>query len=378
MTEKIRIALIIPGGIGTGKNNMGVPVLERLVRRLAPVFDITVFSLFKVNSTYRAEGFQLISIPGTNVLIRAIRLFWMFRAHHGKRRFAVVHGFWALPSGFLAVCLASLFGLKSVVSILGGDVVAMREIQYGQLQKPIHRRLVLWTLRHADEVVSLTKYLVANLARFDLNRNDIRIIPWGIDTSVFYFQPHIRQTVVEFYHIGNLHPVKDQHTLLKAFRLIVNEIPARLTIIGEGVDQEKVDQWLTDLNLKQHVSLLKQMPYESLVEHYHRADVLLHTSLSEGQCEVVTEAMSCGVMVCGTSVGLMYDIPECCFSVPVGDYNALASGVILLLSDPERAAHIVDNAHRWSTEHSMNWTVIKMSDLYSGLSGFNPHRQGLK
>jgi hypothetical protein len=62
-----------------------------------------------------------------------------------------------------AVILARILGVKSIVSILGGDAIALPEINYGQLQRPLSRMLILWTLQRADEVVVLTKYLLHNL-----------------------------------------------------------------------------------------------------------------------------------------------------------------------------------------------------------------------
>ena len=106
------------------------------------------------------------------------------------------------------------------------------------------------------------------------------------------------------------------------------------------------------------------MPYEDLVSHYHQADVLLHTSLSEGQSEVVTEAMSCGVLVCGTKVGLMYDQPTCCISVPVQEAEMLAQEVLKILHDAGRINMIRRNAYAWSSAHSIYWTAAEVSKLY--------------
>lgn len=359
--------MIIPGGIGTGKNNMGVPVLEQLVKLLSKEFDVTVFSLFKINESYRPDNFQLIGINGHNFVSRSMNLVATFKRLHANRKFSVVHGFWAMPSGFFAVCLAKIFRLKSIVSILGGDAISLPEIGYGQLQKTLNKKLIFWTLRQADEVISLTRYLIGNLNNLNFYRNDIKVIPWGIDTRLFTYKPRRSGDVIQFYHIANLHPVKDQLTLLKAFRLIADHIPARLTIIGEGADLNRLESWIADLRLEKDVVRLDQLAYNSLPHHYHQADVLLHTSLSEGQSEVVTEAMSCGVIVCGTSVGLMYDLPECCFSVPVHDYENLAKGVLNLLGDTDRLNEIRERAHAWCSAHSIEWTAGELAKVYRSL-----------
>src|SRR4026208_1756739 len=96
--KKTSIAIIITGGIGTGKNNLGVPVLERLVRLLSRDFEITVFSLFQINRDYRPAGFQLIDVSHPVSPIRFAKLLLTVRQHHKKKNFRVIHGFWAIPS----------------------------------------------------------------------------------------------------------------------------------------------------------------------------------------------------------------------------------------------------------------------------------------
>jgi hypothetical protein len=154
---KLRVALIIPGGIGTGHNNIGVPVLERIVTHLSKKFHITVFSLFKVNEGYKQNDFELVSISGANTLIKIVKFIIFFIREHRKKKFQVVHGFWALPSGFLAVLTGKIFRIKSIVSVLGGDAIALPQINYCQLQTYSSRKFILWTLDNAEEVISLTQ-----------------------------------------------------------------------------------------------------------------------------------------------------------------------------------------------------------------------------
>ena len=364
MQKKRNIALIIPGGIGTGHNNIGVPVLERIVQLLAKDINLTVFQLYRVNENYSAEGFELIDTYSANPILKSIKFFFLFWKTHRQRKFEVVHGFWALPCGFLAVVVGKIFGIKSIVSVLGGDAISLPEIQYGQLQTPLYRKLILWTLREASEVIFLTQYLVENIRKFGFARKDIKIIPWGIDIVLFASKEKSFSNPVQFLHIANLHPVKDQETLLRAFKIISDKISAQLTIIGEGILENQVKALITELNLQDSVTMQGLLPYEELPTYYHKADVLLHTSLSEGQCEVVTEAMSCGVLVCGTKVGLLYDLPDCCVAVPVQDDQALALETLELIANPIHADKLRTNAKKWTKEHSIGWTVDRMKELY--------------
>jgi glycosyltransferase involved in cell wall biosynthesis len=136
-----------------------------------------------------------------------------------------------------------------------------------------------------------------------------------------------------------------------------------LIIVGSGVDYDKVMGWIAGHRLE-NVFIKEPVPYEQLSTIYHSADVLLHTSLSEGQSEVVTEAMSCGLPVCGTRVGLMHDLPECCVTADVRDYKTLAEKTIALMKDQERMNEIRMKAQHWTSQHDITWTSKQLMSLY--------------
>lgn len=358
-----KIALIIPGGLGTGKNNIGVPVLEQVIQLMTPQFDITVFQLFQTNKDYKVKGFELLDFKSGNKLIQYLNFVISFYKANRKKKFTVIHGFWVWPCGFLAVILGKIFGIKSIVSILGGDAASIPEIRYGHLRKFFSRRIILWTLKNADEANALTHYLENNLKSVGLKRK-LQIIPWGVNQVLFQFKVKPLQNPIQFLHIANFHPVKDQKTLLRTFEIIHSILPSHLTIIGEGNSKYDIKQWISQLKLEHAVTLRGQLPYNLLPSVYYESDILLHTSLAEGQSEVVTEAMSCGTLVAGTKVGLLHDLPQCCLSVPVGDYRGLALSVIAIVHDKEKMQQICYTANRWAISHSIEWTVNRITELY--------------
>lgn len=363
MTKRSALAIIVPGGVGTGKNNIGVPVLLGLLKLISSKYDVTVFQLSETNANYQPEGFELVSAYHSNPVLRIIRFPFTFQKHHRRKKFVAVHGFWAMPPGLLAVVAGKLFGVKSIVSVLGGDAVALPEIDYGRLHKPMLRRLIFWALKNATHVNALTKYLVSNLRQYGFEQ-EVDIIPWGVDRDLFDYHPKPLRRNITFLHVANLNDVKDQETLLKAFSIINKEIPSRLVIVGAGAGLQKVLRLIKQLQLEKAVTILNPVPYESLSAIYHSADVLLHTSLSEGQCEVVTEAMSCGLPVCGTRVGLMHDLPDCCVTVDVRDFESLAAKTIALVRDPARMNDMRMRAHQWTSHHDIFWTGDQLLELY--------------
>ena len=362
--QKLKVAIIIPGGVGTGKNNIGVPVLESLIRLMSRDSKVTVFQLYRKNKSYQPSGFEFIDIYSKLPVIKSLKFAWSFWKVQRKTKFDVVHGFWAFPCGFLAALAGKIFQVKSVISLQGGDAISLPEIKYGQLYKWLSRKLVLWALHRVDVLVSPTQYLVHNLQKFGFNRKDIKYIPLGVDISLFMFRNKSLGQPIQFLHIANLHPVKDQVTLLKAFQIISNQVACHLTIIGEGIWERKIKLLAKELKISGMISFLAPITYEDLPPVYYQSDVLLHTSLSEGHPIVVEEAMSCGVVVCGTKVGLLYDLPECCVAVPVGDYGSLAGETLKLISDRLRMDAIRKRAHKWVTTHSARWTIENFKKIY--------------
>jgi glycosyltransferase involved in cell wall biosynthesis len=362
--QKKHIAIIIPGGIGTGKDNAGVPVLEQTVKKLAQQFEVTVFQLFKTNDDYNASTFKLVDIPQGSSLRKWWTLFFIFRRLHRQQKFHAIHAFWAMPCGFFAVLLGKIFKIKSLISLQGGDAIALPEINYGQLNRPLQRRILLWALRRCTHLLCPTRFMYDNLIRSGLKRASVDFIPLGVDDSIFTFQEKPIGLPIQFLHIGNFNRVKDQATLLRAFSLITNEAPAQLTIIGEGELEGELKTLTEELLLADVVTFRKPVAHYELVSIYRSNDILLHTSLSEGHPIVAEEAMSCGVLVCGTAVGLFYDLPDCCTSTNVKDHRALASAVLSLINDKQRMNIQRSNAHQWARQHSMKWTVEKIAELY--------------
>lgn len=363
MSLRPAVAWVIPGGVGTGKDHIGVPVLNELLHRIAKDFELVVFSLAKINPGFEAKGFTLVEVPYRNPVLGAFHLFRAVRREHKRYAFVAIHGFWGLPTGLLAVVAGKWLGIRSIVSVLGGDAAGIPAIQYGRLHKPFHRRLLFWGLHHANSINALTYYLVKNLEQAGFHRS-IDVLPWGVDASTFRYRAKPLGTPIQFLHVANFHPVKDQATMLRAFAHISCKIDSQLTIVGSGVDEARVRALIHELGLDNLVQILAPMPYSKLPEVYHRSDVLLHTSLSEGQCEVVTEAMSCGVVVCGTQVGLMYDLAHACVTAAVGDDRTLAEKVLELLSDPVKFETLRKAAHEWTRAHDLTWTAAKLHSLY--------------
>ena len=110
------------------------------------------------------------------------------------------------------------------------------------------------------------------------------------------------------------------------------------------------------------------VPYADMPHHYQETDLMLHTSLSEGQCMALTEAAASGVLMAGTRVGLLWDLGErCAIVVEPGDFAGLADQVLDILPRTAEWRDKVESARKWSAGHSFDWTVNEFTSLIRSL-----------
>jgi hypothetical protein len=104
------------------------------------------------------------------------------RGAHGRSHFDIVHGLWADTSGFAALVAGRLLRVPSVVTVAGGEMVSLPDIEYGGSRTRKGRMLVAATLRLATAVTSAAEF---TLGRLRARRPDARLIILGADTGRF-------------------------------------------------------------------------------------------------------------------------------------------------------------------------------------------------
>jgi glycosyltransferase involved in cell wall biosynthesis len=192
-------------------------------------------------------------------------------------------------------------------------------------------------------------------------KKSMTIIPWGVESAHYGFSPKKRRSVLHIIHVGHLTPVKDQATLLKAVALIAKRHAVELRIFGVDCMQGAIQKLGSALGIEKSVQFLDMIPYHEMPEQYAWADIMLHTSLSEGQSMALTEAAACGVLLAGTRVGLLYDLgEECGITVEVGNFEELATKVLGILSDQESWNRKIQQARLWSEAHDLTWTLNRI------------------
>ena len=132
-----------------------------------------------------------------------------------------------------------------------------------------------------------------------------------------------------------LSPEKDHGTLLRAFRLLLDQAPnSRLLLIGWGAEEQRVEEMARQLGIDHRMHNLR---HRSDVERLLSAlDVTTLSGLREGLPLTLLEGMAIGMPSVATAVG---EIPEllsnnCGIAVTPESAEGLAQGFLQYQRDP--------------------------------------------
>lgn len=202
------------------------------------------------------------------------------------------------------------WGCPTVVSCHGSEVNVRPHLAGGaefvaRLRSSFHQ---------VDAVHCVSRAIAGQAALYGMDAERAWLVHSGIDTR--FFGPGARNRTaggdLRIVSVGLLRWLKGHEYALRtiyelgrqgvAVRLdVLGEDPERL--LGEPSDRPRLENTIAQLGLESRVRVHGQVPPEQVRRHLHAADVLLHTSLSEGIPTAVLEAMACALPVVVTDCG---------------------------------------------------------------------------
>lgn len=194
------------------------------------------------------------------------------------------------------------------------------------------------TYDYADEIYTLYGGNQRMQITFGAPADKIGIIPNGV--VIESYPPREQRRPDQPFRIGfvgRVVPIKDVKTLLMACRQVVEQVPnTEVYIIGPTEeDQQYYEECLTLTSLLGLEGKVRYTGRANVREYYPKLDVLVMTSISEGQPLVILEAWCAEVPVVATDVG------ACAEMILGGDEEdkALgAAGFVTQVGSPQETA----------------------------------------
>ena len=241
--------------------------------------------------TQRRDGFDLRQVT------RIARLIRQFRPD-------VIHSHHYTPYLYTALA-ASYAGFGPIIFTEHGR-------HWPDVVSPIRRAVNQLLRLRRDRVVAVCDFIADALRlRERIASRDVRIIPNGV-VCALYDRPRRPEWLAGLIgapprtpillQVGRLHSIKDHATSIRAFAQAMGAHGgARLVLAGEGPEAQSIHSLIRELGLEQAVHCLGLRG--DIPDLLASADIFVSSSLSEGACLAILEAMAAGLPVAATDVG---------------------------------------------------------------------------
>ncbi|MFN3390891.1 MAG: N-acetyl-alpha-D-glucosaminyl L-malate synthase BshA [Meiothermus ruber] len=265
----------------------------------------------------------------------------------------LVHAHYAIPHATSAI-LARDMGLdiKVVTTLHGTDVTLVG-------REPAFARTTQHAVRTSDAVTAVSHSLAQD-ARTKLGvAREIEVIYNWVDPERFkpnrdpayrarFAQPE--EAIV--LHVSNFRAVKRPLDALRVFAGILERMPARLLMIGDGPLRQECMELADELEIAGRVQFLESTP--SIEKFMSVADLFLLPSEQESFGLVALEAMASGVPVVASRVGGLPELIEegkTGFLCPMGDIQGMLEASLEILTSRTRRRNMGEAARARAIEH---------------------------
>lgn len=167
--------------------------------------------------------------------------------------------------------------------------------------------------------------------------------------------------------MGSLNEAKDYPTMLRALSFLLEKMPVRLKILGDGPLRSELESLAGRLGVSGHVEFLGFVrdPFPVISS----SDAYLMSSRWEGLPTALIEAMACGIPVVSTRAPYgpeeIIIHGECGLLVDVGDARGIADSLYTILNDLHLRAHFIETGlERVHSMFSRDKLMHDLQDLF--------------
>lgn len=216
-----------------------------------------------------------------------------------KEKIELVHAFWFLPQGIVAMIVKLFLNVDYIVTALGGDMFPFKT----------NNKLFLWFYKkiadNASFVTAVNQIFVKELKT--LNQQKIYYVPNGVDIHNLKPAENIKKNT-NILFVGRLTEKKGVIYLIEALKKIDKKIYNKLLIVGDGPLRIILEKKVRELGIENKVYFFGSKPYKELFKFYNESMFIVVPSITtsdgdrEGFPTVYLDAMACGCPIIASRI----------------------------------------------------------------------------
>lgn len=287
------IVFLTPGFAQNEQDSATIPAIREYIKALKeelPNLKITIISLQYPFSkkTYNWHDCSIIPLAGKNKKYKKIQIwnkaFQVLKNINEENPISIIHSFWLGECAFIGNLFSKKYNTKHICTLMGQDVKKNLYLKLLPIQK---MNLVCVSDLQQQQLVK----------KFNLQP---KIISWGINPSHF---SNLAEKTIDIIGVGSLIPLKNYDLFIDIIFEIQKTQPLKVILIGDGVEKEKLQEKIKQLQLEKAITLTGLLPYSETIEQIAKSKTLLHTSNYEGFGMIFAEALQGKTIIVSKNVG---------------------------------------------------------------------------
>ncbi len=203
-----------------------------------------------------------------------------------------------------------------------------------------------------------------------LEKNIIKITP-ALDLNLFTAVDKNQSEIIQIKTIARLHWIKGLDYTLETLAILKSQgFNFHYTIIGDGIEKERLLFAVHQLGLSKNVTFTGKLSPQKIINELETAAIYLQYSIQEGFCNAVLEAQAMGLLcIVSDAEGLQENVldAETGFVVPKRNPEILANKIIevIHLSEEEKEKIISNAVNRVKTTFTIEKQIKQFIDFYT-------------
>lgn len=290
-----------------------------------------------------------------------------------REKLDILHVHYAIPHASAAYMARQILASQGVhipfvTTLHGTDITLVGK-------DPSFEPVITFCLNESDAVTAVSESLKQDTYTHFNTTRDIHVIPNFVHTKPMALEDleDIRSRYASseepvLCHVSNFRKVKRVEDVLMVFKLVNDQIPSKILMVGDGPERYGLEELCAKLGLCDRVKFIGKVRDTQAVLEI--SDLFLLPSETESFGLAALEAMAVGVPVISSNTG---GIPEVNvqgvtgFMSNVGDVEDMAKNALYILSDKDRLSEFKSNARKHSLEFNVDAIVTRYETLYSNL-----------
>jgi len=286
----------------------------------------------------------------------------------------LLHVHYAIPhasAAYMAKMIVKAEGIDiPVITTLHGTDITL--VGKDKTYAPV----VAFSINQSDAITAVSNNLRDETYNTFYIQKEIEVIHNFVDVERFNRKPiDAFQKVIAplgeriVVHASNFRKIKRIQDVIRIFHQIVQQIPAKLLLVGDGPERPLAEELARELDIFNDIKFLGKQ--QDMEEIFAVTDLFLLPSEYESFGLAALEAMAAGTAVVCSNAGGLPEIIEqgvCGYMANVGDVTAMANFSMDILKDADRMAQFKAAARTQAENFDIHNIIPLYERLYEKVS----------